>query len=304
MIQDLPPRTRNFDQREIAVTVALALGTIPGIALANHAAPLGSLSRIAGAWEPAEPGQTSYRIEGNRIVLAKRGADLPAEFRDGMAMVTGLRYEKTVQAGPRAVAFHTYRGTCHVITGTGADAKPWSVPDCEIRVLDRLNGGGEFDISHSPARGLRKAGAAPPRGAASDATAPAPPPAFDPVNPVPAPSALTDAAGNFVGFGAAASPSAPLVKLTVPAQSIVREYDYPPRASATEQQGTAQIELAVGPSGVPTGCRIQISSGHSILDQASCSVWMRRARFAPATDAKGQAIPGRYAVRVAWILAD
>jgi protein TonB len=67
--------------------------------------------------------------------------------------------------------------------------------------------------------------------------------------------------------------------------------DYPADAQRNGEEGTVQAELAVDSKGRVTGCTIVRSSGHASLDETTCSILQRRARFTPARDANGEAIP-------------
>jgi protein TonB len=65
--------------------------------------------------------------------------------------------------------------------------------------------------------------------------------------------------------------------------------DYPAAAQAAGAEGTAQAELTVGPSGQVVGCNLVRSTGNSSLDQATCNILRRRAKFTPARDSSGNA---------------
>jgi protein TonB len=67
--------------------------------------------------------------------------------------------------------------------------------------------------------------------------------------------------------------------------------DYPIDALRNGQQGTVQAQLSIGPSGRVADCVIIRSSGVSSLDEATCGIMKRRARFRPARDANGNAVP-------------
>jgi len=76
--------------------------------------------------------------------------------------------------------------------------------------------------------------------------------------------------------------------------------DYPARAQREEREGTAGFRVSVGPDGRVTGCDITSSSGHPDLDQETCKLVTRRARFDPAVDRDGNPTTGSYANRVRW----
>jgi TonB family protein len=79
--------------------------------------------------------------------------------------------------------------------------------------------------------------------------------------------------------------------------AIITASDYPRGVS---HEGTTRFELQVDAAGRPTACAITISAGHDALDKASCTAFMRRARFTPAKDSAGQAVAGRYRGSVTW----
>ena len=63
--------------------------------------------------------------------------------------------------------------------------------------------------------------------------------------------------------------------------------DYPASAQAAGAEGTSQAEITIGPTGQVVGCNITRSSGNSALDQATCNIIRRRAKFTPARDSNG-----------------
>ncbi|MGB3739251.1 MAG: energy transducer TonB [Pontixanthobacter sp.] len=74
----------------------------------------------------------------------------------------------------------------------------------------------------------------------------------------------------------------------------VSQRDYPSRALREEREGITGVRLSVGADGRVTNCAVSRSSGHSDLDEATCNVLRRRARFDPATNAQGNDVPGTY----------
>lgn len=76
--------------------------------------------------------------------------------------------------------------------------------------------------------------------------------------------------------------------------------DYPARQLRDGIQGTVHYRLIIGSNGRVSACEVSRSSGNSALDQASCRLITRRARFAPATDAAGASVPGSYSGTVLW----
>lgn len=84
--------------------------------------------------------------------------------------------------------------------------------------------------------------------------------------------------------------------------SYVSNDDYPPSAIRAEEQGTTGFRLDVGPDGRVTNCTVTSSSGSSALDQATCRLMQRRARFTPAKDADGSPTTDSVSSRIKWVL--
>jgi periplasmic protein TonB len=78
--------------------------------------------------------------------------------------------------------------------------------------------------------------------------------------------------------------------------------DYPTEALRREEQGTVTADLRVDESGRVSRCTVSGSSGSTSLDATTCDILRHRARFAPATNGSGQAIPGSYSQRITWRL--
>lgn len=70
-------------------------------------------------------------------------------------------------------------------------------------------------------------------------------------------------------------------------QSLVRDEDYPEAALSARQQGTTLVDLQIGLTGRVQSCTVLQSSGHSVLDAATCRIIRSRARYDPALDASG-----------------
>lgn len=80
--------------------------------------------------------------------------------------------------------------------------------------------------------------------------------------------------------------------------------DYPNDALRLEQGGAVRFLLVVGRDGKPTKCSIAFSSGLPQLDNLTCQLVMRRAKFTPAEDANRQPVVGYYLNRVRWVIPD
>jgi TonB family protein len=63
--------------------------------------------------------------------------------------------------------------------------------------------------------------------------------------------------------------------------------DYPLAAIRNHWEGTAIAELTVNKEGRVSACKIVWTTGHKVLDNATCDLLMRRAKFTPATDKQG-----------------
>lgn len=77
--------------------------------------------------------------------------------------------------------------------------------------------------------------------------------------------------------------------------------DYPPEALRNNWQGSVTVDLTVSPKGQVTACRVTKSSGHQVLDDATCKIMSSRARFTPALDSAGNPIEAHYtAPPITW----
>ena len=80
----------------------------------------------------------------------------------------------------------------------------------------------------------------------------------------------------------------------------VTDTDYPTREFRENHSGAVGFILTVSPQGLVSGCTVTRSSGYPGLDQATCAILSRRARFTPATGEDGQAVEGRFSSTVRW----
>ena len=78
---------------------------------------------------------------------------------------------------------------------------------------------------------------------------------------------------------------------------------YPPAARRLELEGAVTIEMGIDTAGVPRACRILVSSGHVILDDATCDRALEM-RFEPLRGPDGRAVETAYRARVNWLLTD
>lgn len=65
-------------------------------------------------------------------------------------------------------------------------------------------------------------------------------------------------------------------------------------------EGTAGFRLDVGKSGRVENCTITRSTGHDALDQATCRLVTRRARFEAARNDQGDVVSGSFSSAVRW----
>ncbi len=71
-----------------------------------------------------------------------------------------------------------------------------------------------------------------------------------------------------------------------------------------EMTGTGRFSFSVNSNGRVTDCRVVSSTGHSALDQATCRLVSRRARFDAARDVNGDPTAGSFTTSIVWQLPD
>jgi protein TonB len=84
----------------------------------------------------------------------------------------------------------------------------------------------------------------------------------------------------------------------------VTDADYRSRWIREERFGTARFRLEIAANGRVDSCTITRSTGHAVLDTATCDLITKRARFDPATDSTGARIGGVYESSIRWVLPD
>ena len=82
----------------------------------------------------------------------------------------------------------------------------------------------------------------------------------------------------------------------------ISDSDYPRAASRARAGGEVIARLAIGTNGRVERCTVTRSSGNADLDTATCRLIERRFRYAPARDAKGNAIPDTLGWKQRWWL--
>lgn len=103
----------------------------------------------------------------------------------------------------------------------------------------------------------------------------------------------------FIAFVAAATAAIPKATAIDPA-SWFSSNNYPIEAIKQGIEGSVTFDVDVDATGKPTACRITVSSGHPILDQATCDIVRSEGRFIPAKKADGKPIAGHYSNRAIW----
>ncbi|WP_395623726.1 TonB family protein [Sphingomonas daechungensis] len=80
--------------------------------------------------------------------------------------------------------------------------------------------------------------------------------------------------------------------------------DTPTRVMPSNVVQSVGIGVTVTPEGKFQSCTVEKSSGNSLLDQHTCKIVQRRARFRPAVDLAGSAAYGVYRVNISWYVGD
>ena len=92
-------------------------------------------------------------------------------------------------------------------------------------------------------------------------------------------------------------PAEPLV----PLDQWFHPDDYPPASMRSAEEGDVSALLTIVPQGMVTGCCITHSSGHPLLDRATCALAVPRGRFKPAKDVQRIPVVGSYVISgVRW----
>jgi len=106
------------------------------------------------------------------------------------------------------------------------------------------------------------------------------------------------------GNGAADAPPEPgLVSRATPQAdpaSWILDSDYPPNALRAELGGQVGLVLQIGADGRVSNCTVLTSSGASLLDNNSCDLVTRRARFTPAMGKDRNPAPDRWKYTIIW----
>jgi len=84
------------------------------------------------------------------------------------------------------------------------------------------------------------------------------------------------------------------ISVQVAAQPVQAPTDYPPEALKNGWEGDVIADLTISPRGRVSACRIVQTSGHKDLDDATCSLLIKRSIFKPATDSRGKPVEDHY----------
>jgi len=90
--------------------------------------------------------------------------------------------------------------------------------------------------------------------------------------------------------------------LLIQVQPIFSRDDYPAEALRRGLEGTVEVDIIVTPQGRVGSCSVVVSSGSTSLDQGTCDLITRRARYSPAKDEQGNPIEGRDHTKIRWVL--
>jgi TonB family protein len=86
------------------------------------------------------------------------------------------------------------------------------------------------------------------------------------------------------------APGAPNQPAKGDIRTLFSSNDYPESSQRAGEEGIVQAQLAIDKRGRVTNCTV-IRSATKQLDRATCNLLKRRARFTPARDVNGTAVP-------------
>ena len=88
-----------------------------------------------------------------------------------------------------------------------------------------------------------------------------------------------------------------------PSASWFSADDYPAKMQQEGSEAIVNFRVLVSESGVPTLCHIQTSTRPKAFDDVVCALVMKRARFHPALDSQGKAVPSYWRQTVTFRLS-
>lgn len=71
---------------------------------------------------------------------------------------------------------------------------------------------------------------------------------------------------------------------------LIHAEDYPLQARRHGWEGTVIADLTIDARGIVDSCDVVKSTGYKLLDDTTCGILIRRARFQPARDRDGNAV--------------
>ena len=80
--------------------------------------------------------------------------------------------------------------------------------------------------------------------------------------------------------------------------------DYPAEALQKNQQGDVGVSVHIDATGAISECIVEKSSGSAVLDQRTCDVIRKRAKFEPALDPRGRPVASDYHQTIHWRIAE
>lgn len=87
-----------------------------------------------------------------------------------------------------------------------------------------------------------------------------------------------------------------------PPSKYNNEMSYPSEALRQGWEGTVEFTVTIGTNGTALDCVVTQSSGHDVLDKATCKTMLERARFIPPKDADGNPVEGKWSSKTVWKL--
>ncbi|PKP90184.1 MAG: hypothetical protein CVT77_15750 [Alphaproteobacteria bacterium HGW-Alphaproteobacteria-16] len=80
--------------------------------------------------------------------------------------------------------------------------------------------------------------------------------------------------------------------------------DYPTAARRNDEQGAVGVALTIDRRGRVAICTVTSPSGSNLLDDQTCALMYKRAKYSPARDAAGAPVPSTTRLRFRWQLED
>jgi TonB family protein len=80
----------------------------------------------------------------------------------------------------------------------------------------------------------------------------------------------------------------------------VKQLDYPSSVASDGKQARVNVRLIVDEKGLPSDCKVLRSYNDPKFDAIACNTLKRIARFTPAMDRAGRAVPSYYTTTIIW----